>query len=449
VVAQRTADGLIMAMVSTEPPVDLAPRALSMRSNMSWTFLANVVYGAGQWALLILIAKFGSAAMLGIYALGIAVVTPVTMLSSLNLRPVLVTDVRNQFSFREYMGVRCLTTLLAGLVVVGILAFSRPGWFAAATTLIIFLGLAAEAISDICYGALQKQEQMDIIAISMCYRSVLSVISLGTLLFLTKNILWGIVGLTAARIFVTLTYDLPRQTGHRDESKPMPHMLTLSSSSLRIIWTALPLGIVLSLYSLNSNIPRYFISAHSGVRELGIFSAIASIVTIGGTVVNSLGGAAMPQLATKFSSGELRGFTHLLGKLVAMIALLGVLGIVSSLLVGHEFLRYAFRPEYAQHSHLLIAMMVAGAISYMTQILGYCHTAAQYFRPQVPLLAAGTVAVLIASHFLIPSHGLMGAVLSLGISWIVLLLGELVILAAVLIDLRGRSRVLRSAECAL
>jgi O-antigen/teichoic acid export membrane protein len=449
VVALRTADGLTMAMVSTEQPVELAPRALSLRSNMSWTFLANVVYGAGQWSLLMLIAKLGSAEMLGIYSLGIAVVTPVMMLASLNLRPVLVTDVRNQFSFREYMGVRCLTILLAALVVAAIVAFSHNGWLAAATTLVIFVGLAAEAISDICYGALQKNEQMDIIAISMCYRSVLSVIVLGTALFLTRSILGGILGLAAARVFVTLTYDLPRQTGHRSGSKPISHLLKPGSSFLPIVWTALPLGIVLMLYSLNLNIPRYFITGHSGVRELGIFSAIASIVTIGGTVVNSLGQAAMPQLAKKFSAGDLRGFTHLLGKLVAMTGLLGVLGVAFSAVAGREFLRYAFRPEYAEHSHLLIAMMSAGAISYMTQILGYCNTAAQYFRPQVPLLAAGTLAVLIASHFLIGPHGLMGAVLSLGISWIVVLVGELIIVAALFINLRGRGGVVRSAECGL
>src|ERR1700733_10491466 len=113
-----------MAMVSTEPPVELAPRALSLRSNMSWTFLANVVYGAGQWSLLILIAKFGSAEMLGTYSLGIAVVTPVMMLFSLKLRPALVTQVRNQPSYRRYLEVRSLTSVLGVFVVVGILAFS-------------------------------------------------------------------------------------------------------------------------------------------------------------------------------------------------------------------------------------------------------------------------------------------------------------------------------------
>ena len=57
--------------------------------------------------------------------------------------------------------------------------------------------------------------------------------------------------------------------------------------------------------------------------------------------------------------------------------------------------------------------------------------------------------MLIASHFLIPSRGLMGAVMSIAISWIVVLLGELIILVAVFADLRSRSRVLASAEFGL
>jgi O-antigen/teichoic acid export membrane protein len=434
-------------MVSTEQPLDLSPRARSLRSNMSWTFMAYAAYGAGQWALLILIAKLGSAEMLGTYSLGVAIVTPVMMLSSLNLRPVLVTDVRNQFSFNDYLGVRGLTTLIAILVVAGIVAFSRTGWLAAATTMIVAIGLAGETISDICYGPLQKDERMDLMAISICYRSVLSLVALGAVLFFTKSILFAVLGLSAARLFVMATYDLPRHMRKPGESIPRVRLanLSLSSPYAHIIWTALPLGIVLMLSSLNSNIPKYFISAHNGVRELGIFTAIASVVTIGGTVVNSLGQAAMPQLAKKFSAGELRSFTHLLLKLFSSISLLGLMGIAFAIVLGREFLRYAFGPEYAQHSHLLIAMMLAGAISYMTMILGYCHTAAKFFRPQVPLLVAGTLAVLIASRFLIRSHGVIGAVLSIGISWIVVLAGELIILVAVFADLRRRSRGLVSA----
>jgi O-antigen/teichoic acid export membrane protein len=439
-----------MGMVSTEPSQDPSPRPLSMRSNMSWTFLAYAFYGAGQWTLLILIAKFGSAEMLGTYSLGVAIVIPVMMLSSLNLRPVLVTDVRNKFFVRDYLGVRFLTTLIAVLVVVGIVAFSHCGGLAAAaTTIIIAIGLAAEQISDICYGPLQQSEQMDLMAISICYRSVLSVIALGAVLWFTKSLLCGVIGLTAARLFVTGTLDLPRQLRQPGEFTRRPHLMTLNSPYVQIIWTAFPLGLVLMLSSLNANIPRYYIGGHLSVRELGIFSAVASLVTIGGTVVNSLGQAATPQLAKKFSAGELRGFTHLVLKLSGMIALLGVVAILFSMVAGRQFLRYAFRPEYAQHSHLLTAMAIAGAISYMAMILGYCQTAAQYFRPQVPLLAAGTLAVLIASHFLIRSHGLMGAALGIGISWMVVLVGELCILLAVFAELRARSGVLTSAVCGL
>jgi O-antigen/teichoic acid export membrane protein len=432
-----------MMMVSAAQHASKPRGALSLRLNMSWTFLANGVYGAGQWLLLILIAKLGNAAMLGMYALGVAVVTPVLMLCSLNLRPVVVTDVENRFSFQEYLGVRVVTTIVGAVVVAVIVAISHSGWYVATVTAVVFVGMGAEAISDVTYGPLQRREQMDKMSISMCYRSALAVIALGVALFATKSILWGTTAIAAARLFVCVTYDLRQSPA---DSWDKTQLLKLGRTTWQIIWNALPLGIVLMLYSLNSNIPRYFIGSQSGVRELGIFSASASIVTIGGTVVNSLGQAAMPQLAKQFNQGQFRSFALLLGKLLAAVAALGVGGTVLAMMFGREFLRYAFRPEYAEQSRLLVTMMAAGAISYMTMILGYSHTAAQYFRPQVPLLVAATLAVLIAAHFLIPAYSLLGAVASLGISWIVLLVGELIVLGFVFVELRDRSVSMRSMD---
>ena len=68
-------------------------KALSLQQNFAWTTVGNAAYSACQWALVCLLAKLGSPEMVGQYALGLAVTTPVLMLGQLNLRAVLATDV--------------------------------------------------------------------------------------------------------------------------------------------------------------------------------------------------------------------------------------------------------------------------------------------------------------------------------------------------------------------
>src|ERR1035437_5564427 len=136
----------------------------SLRSSFAWTLAGNVFYAASQWAALSLVAKLGGSEMLGQYALAVALTTPLVMLSHLNLRAVLATDVDGRQPFGDYVAVRIA---VSGLSVVGIAILallsghSRP---LAAVILVTGLAQSSETVSDIYYGAMQRRDEMDLIA---------------------------------------------------------------------------------------------------------------------------------------------------------------------------------------------------------------------------------------------------------------------------------------------
>src|ERR1039458_10701282 len=78
----------------------------SLRSSFAWTLAGNGLYAAAQWATLSLAAKLGGSEMLGQYALAVALTTPLVMLSHLNLRAVLATDLDGRHPFGDYVAVR-------------------------------------------------------------------------------------------------------------------------------------------------------------------------------------------------------------------------------------------------------------------------------------------------------------------------------------------------------
>src|SRR5205807_111503 len=97
----------------------------SLRSNFKWTFAGNVIYAACQWGMLSVLAKAGSAATVGQFALGLAVAAPVFMFSNLQLRAVQATDARSEYEFADYFTLRVLASAL-GLMVVAGLAWRLP-----------------------------------------------------------------------------------------------------------------------------------------------------------------------------------------------------------------------------------------------------------------------------------------------------------------------------------
>jgi O-antigen/teichoic acid export membrane protein len=403
-----------------------APAGASLRSNFAWTLAGNAVYGAGQWAILSLFARLGGGEMLGEYAFAVAVATPAVMLSHLNLRAVLATDVHGRYSLGDYLAARFAATA-AGLLGVALVApFAARNAAMAAAILLAGVAQSAETVSDLYYGALQRRDRMDTIARSMMARGGAAVVALGAVLAFTHNLLAGAAAVAIARLAVLALYDRPR--GSEGESL----VRTGPRQAWGILKTALPLGVVLMLAALNTNLPRYAIERRLGARELGAFAAAASFLTVGSTVVNALGQAALPRLAHAFGRGERARFGGLALRLGAMVAALGVGGAGIAALAGAPLLKVAYRPEYAAYAGVLTAVMAAAVPVYLAGAFGYVVTATRAFRAQMPLACAAAAASGAAGWLLVPRLGLYGAALALGIAATVQFLGELAILGRAL-----------------
>ena len=399
------------------------PRPLSLKKNFAWTFLGNVVYGAGQWGILVLLAKIGSPEMVGQFALGLAVCLPVVMLTNLNLRAVQATDVKGEFVFGQYLGLRLLTTALAVLAIIGI---SLASGYSRETKLVILAVAAAKALEsviDAFYGLFQQHERMDRIASSMVLRSLLYFVGLGLGVYLTGDIKWGMAGFAAAGAITLVFCDF--RNGARtllEASGPAAARPTLfqamrprweTAAVKKLIRLSLPLGFSMMLLSLTHNIPRYFIEHYLGVRELGMFAAITQLMVAGNTVVAALGHSASPRLARYFALGNRQAFRTLLLKLVGIGAVLGVAGFLVSWVAGYQILAIFYRPEYAANAGVFRQVMLAAGLFYIGSFLGYAVTATRAFDSFVIPYACGTLVSLAAAWLLIPAFGLIGAAYTL------------------------------------
>src|SRR5690606_3155190 len=139
----------------------------------------------------------------------------------------------------------------------------------------------------------------------------------------------------------------------------------------QLTWLALPLGFVAMLISLNTNIPRYFVERYLGEAQLGIYAAMAYLIVAGNTVVSALGQSVISRLAAYYAEGNRRAYARLLGRLLAIGAGLGLVGVLVALLAGELILNLLYGPEYAAEAGVFVWIMVAAGIGYLGSFLGY------------------------------------------------------------------------------
>lgn len=413
-------------------------KPLTLRRNFSWTFTGNLIYAACQWGMLVVLAKLGSPEMVGQFTLGLAVTAPVIMFTNLQLRGIQATDAKGEYLFSDYLGLRLIGTGLALLIIAGITLKTGYRWETSLVILAIALAKAFESISDVFYGLIQQHERMDRIAIALMIKGPLSLLLLSIGVSLTGSVVGGAIGLAIAWGLVLFGWEIGngRLILKNSSQEREPEDLLVADAQLansqnplyprwerktlgKLVLLALPLGFVMMLISLNTNIPRYFIERYLGERELGIFAAMSYLMVVGQMVVSALAESASPRLAKYYAAGNSTAFGTLLLKLVGVGLMLGAGGVFVAVVAGREILTLLYKPEYADRADLFLWLMVAAGILYVSAFLGYGITAARYFRVQMPLFVLVTGSSAFACFWLIPTMGLPGAAIALIVGAIV------------------------------
>jgi len=373
----------------------------SIRSGAAWTLLGNVGYSALQYGMLIAIAKLGSPAEVGRFALGLAVSAPIVILTNLNLRAALVTDSSGEYSVGTYVALRLLGILTA---VSGIaIAASRSDPNAALVIVLVGVAKGVESFGDVVQGVLQRAERFRRMSVSLLARGGVSVMVVAAVMKATHNLALAVLGLALAWSCILAVIDMPaaRQIARLGPTFEWSTIVELAR-------VAVPLGGVACMTSLIPNVPRYSIEAHLGSTALGYFAAMGYLMVAALQPVLALGVAAVPRLATAYTS-SLPEFQRLVRRLVAFGIACGVATIVVIVVMGRPLLKYAYSSDYALNSPVLSWLAIATSLSFVTSMLTYGITAARRFKPQ---LVGSSIALMVcigATGLLVPRYGLTGA----------------------------------------
>jgi O-antigen/teichoic acid export membrane protein len=388
----------------------------SLKKNIGASFIGNIVYALSQWLLLIILAKLGDEKVIGVYALALAVVSPIFSLGNMNLRAVQATDAETAVSFTSYARFRHLTSLISILVCFLVAAFVYRGNL---DTCFAIFCLAFykyfESQSDLVHGYLQKMERMDLIAYSIMLRGFFNLIIIGTAYYFTHDLIQALAISIIKSWMIYFIYDA------RNFRRFATGQTHLTKNSLELFKIAWPLGIVIFANTLNLNIPRYFIAEYYDEAMVGVFASISYFIVAGSTLVNAVGQSAIPRLA-KYGYTNLRQFRLLSRQVFLLITLVGMVGVLIAQYLGVMILQLVYTTTIAAYYPLFVQIMWAGVAIYSSTAIGCSLTALRDFKSQSVFSVINMLIMLVSSWYLIREFGLPGAAAAIGLTHVIKLL---------------------------
>lgn len=380
----------------------------TFRRAASYTLLGNAVWSAANFLIFTYIAKTSSLLVAGIYGLTIAITSPLNDFSQLNLRALQNTDVKREYVFGDYLGLRILGVVAMLLLLLPIAFVSTADAFVRLCIFLFGVKCGVEAFSDVLFGHLQQMDRLDYVGISLGLRGALGSVALCVALWLTQNLAWAIAAYIGVSLIALLAFDLPFTVRQHLAQYPREELIPRFNRVPALFWLAIPLGITILLVSLNMQAGRYIVNQFLGKDEVAVITGMAYLIVIGRVVVIAAGTAASTRLARFAAAHDPAGYARFAVKLT-FIALAAVIFVpLVGYLAGQPILRALYSEAYVRPSLEFALVLLGGALSYLGIIFGYMMTSLRVIRPQVLIYTAVLVVTVVTGWLWIPSQHLMG-----------------------------------------
>ena len=382
----------------------------SVATSLRWTLLGEVLFAGGQFGLLMVMARLGDDAALGQYALGLAIATPLFVLTSLHLRPTFVVQPSDDgLQFGHYVALRAIGAPLA--VVLAALWAWVAGLDGTTTAVVACVALMrmSEMLADIFHAAAAREERLHRVGISRALRGVLSLGAVAVTLALTQSVPASLGVAALVGLALTFAYDLRTARAHAD---PTPRFDALSLR--RLVVLAAPVGLAGGLLGLTTNTPAYVLEHSAGVEVLGNYAAVVSILFVSGVLNAAVGGAAVPRLARLFETSPAE-FSRLLLRVAAVVAAAGAALFGACVVLGDVYLLIAYGQRFV---HLQDALLITGAIAMVAgvaNLLSQTLVAMKRFALQFGINVLTFCGAVATAFWLVPRHGMLGALLTLAV----------------------------------
>ena len=265
---------------------------LSLRKNVCWSFVGNMVYCGCLWVMLMAMTKLLTPEKVGMFILSTAIITPICMLTNLQLRAIQGSDAKDEYCFGEYFALRILTVAFMAMAALIISIRLGKGLEMIFVMLAVVLYKSADCYADVTYGLLLKYERLDKIAISRIARGIIACTVFVLIISLTKNIALAFLGVSVAWAVVFILLDI---SSVRQFQSIVP--LFRIKRLAKLVAVSAPLGITMAITGLNSNIPRYLTEKYLGSEQLAYFGVLAYIIALFRVATSSINSSALTRLS--------------------------------------------------------------------------------------------------------------------------------------------------------
>lgn len=385
------------------------------KKNFIWNAIGLTFNSFNSLFFLIIVKLINGIDVAGVFIYAFSLCCFFFVFSAYYNRTFQVSDIKNKFSFSDYLTCRVVLSILSLVLIIIFSLISQFTFYKIIVIILIMCFRNIEAISDCFYGEIQRHDELYKTGISLTVKSIG-----GTLLFLlsdltTHSLLLSISALIVINLILFIFYDL---RAYHKISKSLIRFDVKNIS--KILKSCFPVFLFTALAIYLANCQKYILTYY-GSNEI---QTIFGILVMPATMISLIGSYLVNPFVNGLNNLHLqknyKRFTNMILKIMCGLLLCGFVGLVLCWFIGIPILNFIYQMTLDTYKIQLMLVIVASIFYALVLLMsGFLTVLKENRRQPILYIIAATIAT-ITSFIMIPTQGISGAVFSFLAAGIVL-----------------------------
>ena len=372
------------------------------KSNFLWNIIGTTASAFNSLFFMIAITRINGLEDAGIFTIAFSTACILYMIGIYAGRIYQVTENNDKISDTDYIVNRLISS--GAVIIIVILFVIFKGYNLYKSTIFVALSTykALEAISEVFYGILQKNDLLNIVGKSSFIKAITSLIAFVIVDLITKNVLLSSISISIIYILVIFLYDI-KKTKNVIDYKKFNCKRAISIFKSGFFTFAISF---LGLYMTNA--PKYAIDKFLTEDIQAIFGIIIMPATVMGLVAQFLIHPYLNQIFELYKNGNLIKLKKLLYRIIASI--IGIICSIAGYTLGTQVLGIIYGLNLGIYKIQLFIILIGATFYTLAGIISPVLITMRCTKIQFVVYVIMALIELILCNVLVMKIGFNGAI---------------------------------------
>lgn len=372
----------------------------------------NLVSAVFMWLITLYLVRSNNLEELGLLSLIQSLGLIFFVFFTFKLLNVQITDNESKYTDSDYYLARILSCLILVIVSLIYIAFLNYDLYIKLAFISYIFYYCTMIFKEYFSALFQKHKNYKKIFISNSISGFLIFIFFVIIFYLTENIIYAVLSMCSARL-LSLCLD------HLFISAKLKEIYSSLNviSSIHLIKANFFLGLSAVFVSSLILVPRFYIENYHGLKALGVFSALTSIMFFVNIFLNSVTQVFLKDVLDIYNKNKVLAYKAMISKF-SIISLAIGLGLVPFFFLKEQIVLMVFGGKFVIYSNEFFYCIFISLFLFWFNYGNFILTVQKNFSVQIYISILTFISQLVFCYIFIESYNYIGAFISMSVSYL-------------------------------